>query len=140
MSGVSALTGDISENFSWREFTCRDGTPVPGIYRDNVVRLAENVLQPLRDYLGVSIRVVSGYRTPAYNKRCGGVKNSQHLKALAADIQVAGIGPKKLNAIVKKFMDDRLKETGRGGGVGWYKTFTHVDIRDAKRVMFWDKK
>jgi len=44
--------GDLSKNFSMYEFDCHDGTPVPDEYKPNVLRLVNEVLQPLRDMLG----------------------------------------------------------------------------------------
>ena len=53
---------------------------------DALRRLAENVLDPLREALGMPIYVNSGYRSPRLNAMVGGVKTSQHLKGEAADI------------------------------------------------------
>jgi len=131
--------GDISANFSWHEFNCHDGTPVPDIYKGNIVKLVGDVLQPLRDALGLPIKVNSGYRTPEYNKDCGGVENSQHLLARAADITIKGLSADETNHIVRGYMIARWAFSEQGGGVGWYKGFTHVDIRDSDRVSFWDK-
>ena len=50
--------GDISANFSWNEFHCHDGTPVPAMYEDNVKRLVAEVLQPLRDALGKPVKII----------------------------------------------------------------------------------
>lgn len=62
-----------------------DNTPSETIER-NLTRLAENVLEPLREAWGKPIVVSSGYRCPALNKAVGGVSNSQHLLGEAADI------------------------------------------------------
>ena len=53
---------------------------------DALCRLAENVLDPLREALGIPIYVNSGYRSPRLNAMVGGVKTSQHLTGEAADI------------------------------------------------------
>lgn len=42
-----------------------------------LVKFAENVLQPLRNYAG-PLRINSGYRNPRLNKAVGGVYNSVH--------------------------------------------------------------
>lgn len=52
--------------------------------------LVEHVLQPLRDTVGVPIKISSGYRSPALNKKVGGVAGSQHVLGQAADITVKG--------------------------------------------------
>jgi zinc D-Ala-D-Ala carboxypeptidase len=53
----------------------------------NLKRLCENVLQPLRDHMKTPIRVGSGYRSLVVNNLVGGSKTSDHMKAMAADIQ-----------------------------------------------------
>lgn len=117
--------GDLTANFSLSEFACRDGTPVPMEYRDNVRRLAEN-LQVLRDDLGAAIRVSSGYRTLAYNRSIDSEDTSQHVLAKAADIIVTGHGPSEVHArILELISGGRMAQ----GGVGLYPTFVHYDVR-----------
>lgn len=53
---------------------------------DNLVRLVENILDPLRQAYGKPIKVNSGYRSTSLNKAVGGVSNSQHKEGKAADI------------------------------------------------------
>lgn len=48
--------------------------------------LADNVLDPLREWYGKPIYVNSGYRCPQLNRMVGGKPTSQHLKGEAADI------------------------------------------------------
>lgn len=48
--------------------------------------LAEKVFEPLRAFRGGPIKVNSGYRSPEYNKKIGGAKNSQHMKGEALDL------------------------------------------------------
>lgn len=54
----------------------------------NLKALCENVLQPLRDYLGCPVIVSSGFRCSELNKKVGGRPNSQHLLGEAADFVV----------------------------------------------------
>ena len=53
----------------------------------NLQKLCENVLQPLRDYLGEPVVINSGFRSQAVNMAVGGAKNSQHVLGEAADIR-----------------------------------------------------
>ncbi len=115
----------LTKNFHIDEFKCHDGTVVPKEFFENVLELAEN-LQVLRTKLGKPIHVVSGYRTPDYNKKIGGAKKSQHMSAKAADIKVKGIGPKRLSERVKALI---AEGSMKKGGVGIYPTFTHYDVR-----------
>lgn len=115
----------LSENFSLWEFKCRDGTDVPEEYMANVQKLVEN-LQVLRDVIGKPIRVISGYRSPKYNRRIGGARRSQHMLAKAADIKIKGMDPKEVKAIIEDLIAQGKMHKG---GIGLYKTFTHYDVR-----------
>lgn len=118
----------LTENFSLEEFKCKDGSDIPNDLLPNVIELAKN-LQVLRDYLDKPIHVNSGYRSPKYNAKVGGAKNSQHLKAKASDIVIKGMKPKEVaEAIEKLIADGKMKQ----GGIGIYRTFTHYDIRGTK--------
>lgn len=55
-------------------------------YVANIYTLADNVLDPLRDILGVPIYINSGYRCKVLNEAVGGSDKSQHMQGLAADI------------------------------------------------------
>ena len=57
--------------------------------RENLRSLCLDVLQPLREHVGGSIVVNSGYRSKEVNRLVGGVKNSQHLTGEAADLRIA---------------------------------------------------
>jgi len=119
------MSKKLTNNFNLSEFRCRDGSDVPQELMGNVEFLAEN-LQVLREHLGKPIRVISGYRSPKYNRKIGGAKKSQHMTAKAADIKVTGMHPdevrKEILALIK---DGRMAK----GGVGRYTTFTHYDTR-----------
>jgi uncharacterized protein YcbK (DUF882 family) len=117
--------GDLSKNFSTAEFKCKDGSHVPEELTANVQLLCDN-LQVLREELDRPIRVISGYRSPKYNRRIGGARRSQHMTAKAADIRVSGMEPHEVHAVIL-----RLIREGKmmKGGVGLYTTFTHYDVR-----------
>ena len=86
--------GTISKNFSYREFEASDTAKRKHILnaittfavRDSIQALVNDVLQPLRDSLGVSLHINSGYRSPELNAAVGGVPTSQHTKGEAADV------------------------------------------------------
>ena len=67
----------ITEHFNSSEFDCKDGTPVPAVYKNNMVILAHQ-LETIREASGGAIVIDSGYRTPAHNKKIGGSSNSYH--------------------------------------------------------------
>ena len=95
----------ITANFSLREMIHSDIAAREGIENvpnekqlDALTALCENVLQPLRDKLGVPVRVSSGFRGRALNshKEVRGAPNSQHLRGEAADIHAKGYTPQQL--------------------------------------------
>ncbi|MFA5345830.1 MAG: D-Ala-D-Ala carboxypeptidase family metallohydrolase [Candidatus Omnitrophota bacterium] len=104
----------LSKNFVLNEFACKDGSNQIMIDYQLIT-----LLQQLRDTLGKSVRITSGYRTASYNKKCGGISTSHHLTGKAADIRVSGLSPLEL-----------AKAADRIGfkGIGVYPTFTHVDV------------
>lgn len=121
--------GDLTKNFSLREFACKDGTAVPKQYVGNCTELAQN-LQAMRDHIKVPVRVTgSGYRTPSHNKKVKGAKNSQHLYAKAADINADGYTPIELAAVIETLIAAGIMKQG---GIGLYKNFVHYDIRGKK--------
>ena len=56
----------------------------------NLEALCTSILDPLREAIGVPIKVTSGYRSPDLNALIHGAKSSQHLEGKAADIQAPG--------------------------------------------------
>ena len=118
----------ITKNFSLEEFKCKDGSDIPNTALLNIVELARN-LEVLRTAINKPIIINSGYRSPKYNAKIGGVKDSQHLRGTAADIRVAGMTPKEVALVIEGLIESgKMKE----GGIGVYPTFTHYDIRNRK--------
>ena len=110
----------LSPNFRVREFACNDGTD-PVFIAPALVTL----LQKLRDHFAAPVTIHSGYRTAAKNKAVGGAQYSQHLYGAAADISIRGVSHEKVADLARKML-------GNTGGVGRYKTFTHVDVRSVR--------
>jgi hypothetical protein len=119
----------ISANFDREEFDCHDGTPVPPEYAQDPTRLpllVDQCLQPLRDRLQRRIRIVSGYRSPAHNTAVGGASASQHMEMRAADIEVEGMAPSDVHAVI---LDMVATGSIYLGGLGLYTGWVHVDVR-----------
>ena len=62
-----------------------DNTPTEE-HKENMVKLAEEVFEPLRAYVGGPIKINSFYRSPELNKAIGGSSKSQHCHGQAMDI------------------------------------------------------
>jgi uncharacterized protein YcbK (DUF882 family) len=116
----------LTTNFQLSEFSCKDGTRVPDHLLPNVMELAKN-LQVIRNEIGEGLSILSGYRTPSWNKKVGGASNSQHLQAKAADLTTKSLRPRKLHAVIMKLIKERKI---KNGGVGLYPGFVHYDVRD----------
>lgn len=87
----------LSENFSLEEFTASQTATRKGIKEqftpsqdviNNLKDVCINVLEPIRDWFNVPIKISSGYRCERLNKAIGGAKNSQHLTGEAIDIDL----------------------------------------------------
>lgn len=110
----------LSKNFTVKEFACSDGTDTVFISLALV-----NLLQKIRNHFGKAVIINSAYRTEAHNKSIGGATYSQHKYGLAADIHINGVTPKEIAAYVETLMPS-------SGGIGIYKSFVHVDVRQVK--------
>lgn len=82
---------------------------------ENLNRLATTILDPVRKAFGKPIKVSSGFRSPLLNKAVGGVSNSQHLKGLAADLQVSDMKALKQDILESGVPFDQLIEENKSG-------------------------
>jgi uncharacterized protein YcbK (DUF882 family) len=108
----------LSAHFSKREIACKCCNRV-GSNPSNLSKLLA-LLEKLRAHIDRPIHLTCAYRCPKHNREVGGVANSLHTQALAADIYVEGMTVDELA--------DAARACG-GGGVGRYydKQFVHVD-------------
>jgi len=115
--------GDISRHFSKSEFECKCGCGTDFEVSPKLLY----ILEELRFKVATPIKVTSGFRCLEYNRSpaVGSNDNSQHPKATAADIQVKGRTPTEIADLAEEILDGE-------GGLGRYKTFTHIDARTGK--------
>lgn len=117
--------GDLTANFSWSEFACKDGACVPDLYQDNVRQLAR-ALEQIRLAVHAPIRVHSGWRSKAHNLAADGRPYSEHLFGRAADFSVPGwSGPRVAGAVEALISLGIIPQ----GGIGTYPGWVHYDIR-----------
>ena len=110
----------IMKYFKHEEF---DSLDEPG----SGLKMSEEILHMLdavRKEYGKPMKINSGYRTEARNKKIGGVKNSSHLRGLAADISCKN--SKDRFALVNLLLKAGFKRIGIAG------SFIHVDIDKTK--------
>ena len=111
--------GYLSPNFQRSEFTCNHCGELP---HDPPQKLLD-LLEDIRAEFDKPVVITSGWRCKTHNANVGGAKNSKHLEAIAADIQVSGVDPVSVHAYCSARMSG-------WGGLGKYATFTHVDVRE----------
>lgn len=115
--------GEI-EYFAREEFRCKCG----GKYCDGFpVEPAEatvRALDEIRRRLGVPVTVSSGVRCERHNANVDGVKNSQHITGLAADLH-SSVSPERMKEVAEAVL-------GNTGGIGLYDWGIHVDTRATK--------
>lgn len=140
----------ISAHFALEEFACHDGTPYPVDQPDDEapgMTWKNSRLAPLLDTLevireaagGKPLHIDSGYRTLKYdealyqaNKARGldgkaDPRTSQHPKGRAADIRIGSLTSTELREFIGNLY--RAGKLPHLGGLGWYPSFVHVDVR-----------
>jgi uncharacterized protein YcbK (DUF882 family) len=117
----------VSEHFDSKEFACKCGCGL-----DKISPATVSLLEKIRAAAGnKTITITSGCRCAKHNKAVGGAKKSEHMpdpetgECIAADIKARGMTPKAVAAIAERFL-------GNSGGIGIYKSWTHVDTRKTK--------
>lgn len=110
--------------FKRSEFACKCCKYCNGFPVEPNEKLVET-LETIREHFGVPVTVSSGIRCKTHNTNVGGVSESQHMEGTAADIVVKGVPVSE----VVKYAETLMPKTG---GIGTYKTFTHIDVRSVK--------
>ena len=135
----------ISKNFTLDELTASATAKqmhiinAPGV--DEVCALCalvHNVLQPLRDAMGESIKIGSGYRCPQLNRAVGGISNSQHINGEAADLCIDGDMKKGKRWFewIKSHCDfDQLIMEHNSKGTYWVHVSYRADGKNRRKVI-----
>lgn len=93
----------LSDNFTLAELTKSQTAERCGIdnspdkeHVDNLQKLCDEILQPIRDYFKKPVVISSGYRSPELSKKIGSSSRSQHCRGEAADLEIPGVSNKEL--------------------------------------------
>ena len=99
----------LSKNFSLSELTKSQTATRKGIsnepsteHVENLIPLAESVLQPVRAHFGKPVMISSGYRSPELCEAIGSSSKSQHARGEAADFEIPGVDNMQLATWINK--------------------------------------
>lgn len=157
---VTRENGDVlvSPHFRLNQFLCKQpaGSRKYVVINERLLLALEYALERVNEagYRATTFHVMSGYRTPAYNRSLGNVRYSQHQWGAAADIfidenadgvmdDLNGDGRSDVRdaEVLYRLIDGaaaRPEAQGLIGGLGKYPStaahgpFVHVDVRDRK--------
>ena len=62
---------------------------------NNLIHLAESILQPVREHFGKPVMISSGYRSPELCEAIGSTPKSQHPQGEAAHFEIPGVDNKE---------------------------------------------
>jgi zinc D-Ala-D-Ala carboxypeptidase len=132
---------NLSKHVTLKEFTRSDTAIKHGIANHmdstqlkSAIAVCENIFEPLRAHVGKPIRVNSGFRSFAVNKRIGGSKTSQHMKGEALDLNIQ-------DATTFEWMrknldfDQLIYEFGNDAGPQWVHVSYRIDKKHRKQVL-----
>lgn len=134
----------LSTHFELEEFTKGKIVDIPADVVQNIQRLVNAYLQPMRLKFCEPIVINSGYRTEAENRAAGGAKNSYHLFGLAADIRckdTADAIQKASWALYREneyaISSNKIAELiiSRSGNVVWLHLAIRKSMRDTKHYV-----
>jgi hypothetical protein len=146
----------VSPHFRLKQFLCKQpaGSRTYLVLNERLLVALEYVLARVQaaGYRASTLHVMSGYRTPAYNRSLGNVRYSQHQWGAAADIFIDENGDGRMDdlngdgrsdirdaELLYRLIDAAAaRPEGQGliGGIGKYAPtaahgpFVHVDVRD----------
>ena len=102
----------LSQNFTLAEMIKSQTAERKGINNnpnedniENLQRLCEHILQPVREHYGKVVSVSSGFRSPELCVAIGSSVNSQHASGQAADFEIYGVSNKELADYIADNLD-----------------------------------
>ena len=139
----------VSPHFQLKQFLCKQagGYPKYVVLNERLLQRLEQLLELVNasGYSASTFYVMSGYRTPAYNRALGNVLYSRHTWGSAADVFIDENHDGRMDDLNGDGKSDRrdaevlyrlFDGPQNGGGLGKYEAtrshgpFVHVDIRD----------
>ena len=147
----------VSPHFHLKQFLCKQPADSQRyvVLNDRLLLALEQILERVNQagYQATTLHIMSGYRTPAYNRSLGNVDYSLHQWGAAADIFIDenedgvmddlnsdGLSDIHDAEVLYRLVDDAAQSESQGliGGLGKYPStashgpFVHVDVRGRK--------
>lgn len=150
MAYIYLIGKNLTKNFTRDEYS-RANRKTDGrikIYPETFIFMT--ALQLFRDQIGKPMHVNCWFRTKAFNKRCGGIAKSNHLRGCAMDWYFKGenmADEKKFIEYAQRWKDiiNIINCTDLFGDIqgeaGLYKGFWHFGIQNySKSFYHWDSR
>lgn len=103
---------NITKNFTLHEMTKSETALRLGLDNEPneqqlaaLTTLCEKILQPVRDYYGMGVKVNSALRTLPVNRAIGSGDSSHHIRGMAADIEIPGIPNAELAEWIAEYLE-----------------------------------
>lgn len=133
------VTGNITKHFTIEEYAIANPKATVDISPD-ALKLAR-LLEKFRVRVKRVMHVTSWFRTPATNKKVGGIANSNHLKGTACDFHFAVPCTKNMFIKYAKIWKEICEDNGVVGEAGLYSWGMHLGIQTySKKFTHWDSR
>jgi len=142
---------NLSDNFTLAELTKSQTAVRKNIsnkpstdHINNLIHLAETILQPVREHFGKPVMISSGYRSPELCEAIGSSSKSQHAKGEAADFEIHSIDNKELatwiaaNCAFDQLILEFYEDTDPNSG--WVHCSVKKELEESRKQVLRAKK
>lgn len=126
----------FEQNFNLSEFHCSE---CDDCKETLVAPLLLSVCERLRAAVGEPVKITSGYRCEAHNKRVGGAPLSYHTQGLAVDLRTVSREKMETLYLAAQNLDD-IGAIGRYVDENDHLMRLHIDLRRVNKRVEWVKK
>lgn len=113
-----AGAGPPAEGGEWLNFLSHTDSRINPVLAQKATAIAQA--------MNVQLTITSAYRSPEYNRRVGGARNSAHTRGNAIDITQTSFTQAQRAQFIQLAVQQGI------GGIGVYNSFTHIDTEGAR--------